>query len=221
MHELISLNEWLKSLGEFMISISSLNNNNNISVNCDDCLLNKLNESNCNTFKLFDQSTLFNSFVPKFFLTKLNGNFFKLKHLYSFLNDCILELEQQVLLTKKSTLYEPFSHFQNQLNSPFEHNSPESLLLLDEIYKFLHLPCTFNLFKLALFKYNNNKKYLLFNINNNYLNDNNDLIEILDDKKYNTTENSTNNNNDDNFANMNRKSMNDNNLAPQSQSLNT
>ena len=168
----LSLNPWLKSILELVLLLKANDSK------CEECLLNRVNDSNCKKFtgKSFDKT-----FFVNFFLSSLNGNFFKLNHLYSFLNETIESLSKG--LSNGKGITEQII----DLDTSFE-NTNKSLFLLSEIFKFLTLPCTHNFLKIALNKNNAFKKYLLFNqnniINNNKSKINNNRIDLKIDTRF-------------------------------------
>jgi hypothetical protein len=83
----------------------------------------------------------------RFFLDTLNGNFFKLKNLISFLDETISAVSR--LSRDESTIDTASS-----VKSVDNNNSLQSLKNLIEINKFLTLPCTHSLFKAAIKKHN-------------------------------------------------------------------
>ena len=133
------------------------------------------NECTC-ILKRIDQTVLLKSYLIKFFLDSLNGNFYKLKHLYSYLNDAILHLNNDLLKLDSASISNNNNNNANinQIDSnimkkPLDH-SFKSLVVLKEVYKFLTMPCTFNIFKLALNLNNNEKKFLFIHEPLFYLN---------------------------------------------------
>lgn len=153
----------------------------------------------------------------KLFLNSLNGNFFKLKHLYSYLHETTLHLNNELKHINKLDLHDTSSQTNHlpdkldDLNEPFD-CSLKSLFILNEINRFLAAPCTLNIFKLAIYKNNNFKKYLLFsnniNCNQSYLNSANKDCDLLNDNRFISNVNA--NNNDEKFANMNKSNNNKN-----------
>ena len=174
------------------------------------------NECTC-ILKRIDQTALLKSYLIKFFLDSLNGNFYKLKHLYSYLNDVILHLNNDLLKLDSASNNNNNNANMNQIDfnimkKPLDH-SFKSLIVLKEVYKFLTTPCTFNIFKLALNLNNNEKKILfihepLFYLNKDDLTLNESAKKANNDNEDNNLKqtvniNKGNNNNDDNCNDMN------------------
>jgi hypothetical protein len=101
-------------------------------------------EPNC-LFKLISPASFLKSQLVNFFLLKLNGNFFKLKHLTSFLNEvcvCLENLKSEYQIKNENEKID--------LNKPFENPFKMIHIHLKESQSFLTLPCTYKLFKLAI-----------------------------------------------------------------------
>lgn len=152
---LTSLNAWLRSIAEFLVVAHRTKlewcscprrdqhlqqqqqpqqSPQPLTVDCD-CLLREV-EQNC---------SLRSSALIRFFLqTPLNGNFFKLKHLYTF-----LERTQESLTSATDFTASIESLSGDDLARPFE-NSAKSAFLLAEIVRFLKTPCVYTVFKAAL-----------------------------------------------------------------------
>jgi hypothetical protein len=134
----------------------------------------------------------------------LNGNFFKLNHLYAYLNDIRQNLAKNEQHTGSN---EQVKIEHSDLTALFE-RSNKSLFLLNEIYKFLTLPCTYNCFKQASSKHNTFKKYMLFNQNTVYHKSNklSNSLDLKIDNRFVKLGNqflNINNNNNENCINLN------------------
>jgi hypothetical protein len=96
------------------------------------------------------------SILTQFFIKDLNGNLFRLKDLYTFLNDLLAEFD----LSNKNVNR---ADFKNILLLMSESSSETPLRLDDQcnhrvfyvLNKFLHTKCAFNLFKNAILLHNN------------------------------------------------------------------
>ncbi len=152
------------------------------------------NEPSC-LFKLISPATFMKSYLVTFFILNLNGNFFKLKHLSSFLNEICFYLENS-----KSDCKLLNENEKNNLDHSFEKSFKMLNIHLKESQIFLTLPCTYKLFKLAISEETrllnlrdshsseqfervpNSSNFL--SLNNNDLNFNN-LNELLDESEFN------------------------------------
>lgn len=246
-NDYLVLNNWLKSIIELLLIINKLdnlkscflNNSPSTATTTTTATGNKITDCNC-ILNLIDKKHLFKSSFIKFFINSLNGNFFKLKHLNSFLNDTILTLNNELENRNQSdsgapcpTPNQTFSSLvdcgDDVVNGPFDH-SARTLIILNEINRFLTLPCAYSMFKQAILEHkannclnmkNNNSnliastflntadcilysKYITNGISTN-LNNNNAGTNTNATTIGNST-NSNNNNNDENFSNMNESS---------------
>ena len=143
----INLNQWLKAIGEIIIQIHKSNQ-----LNVDVCYKTNKNfksESDC---KCVSQIiNLSSSYLVNFFLDSLNANFFKFKHLISFLN------EQITFLKHETNAGDPTQEIINtsvkfttqDLDAPLN-ISPKSLDILSEILCFLSSTCMLNLLRSEL-----------------------------------------------------------------------
>ena len=157
---LICLNEWFHSIVEFIkLNKSSISCSTNQQVElCCPCntIQQQQQHSNCNDYlqKQIDQTSLFKSFLVRFFLDSLNGNLFKLKNLIAFVDECVSSLSAHLADVAAPATSTTISLASVDLSSEPLDNSPRSLLVLREIHTFLASPCTFNLFKSAIKKCN-------------------------------------------------------------------
>jgi hypothetical protein len=164
----VSLNKWFDSILEFLKLIkhsspsSSTLHNQDESLKSDAapcmCVTQYKNCTEC-ILKQIDSSMLLKSYLIKFFLESLGGNFFKLKNLISFLSESILVLTNEINSKDNASMENgtpsPTSTYVDfdLANSPLD-NSRKSLTILNEIHKFLTLNCTYTLFKIAVKKHN-------------------------------------------------------------------
>jgi len=173
----ISLNKWFESILDFLqlikhsspSSSSSMHNQQKTitieseliktDVTSCTCISQLKNCTEC-ILKQIDLSMLLKSYLIKFFLESLGGNFFKLKNLISFLSESISVLTNELdekkdnLSTVNCTPSSLSTYVDFDLAvSPLD-TSSRSLAILNEIHKFLTLTCTFNLFKIAVKKHN-------------------------------------------------------------------
>ena len=142
------------------------------------CVTQLKNRTEC-ILEQIDISMLLKSYLIKFFLESLGGNFFKLKNLISFLNESITILTNELnqskndnLTTTKNGTSSLLPTYVVDFESTNSHldNSIKPLTILNEIHTFLTLTCTFNLFKVAVKKHNKSsaKNHLILNdINGN------------------------------------------------------
>jgi len=148
------LNEWLRSIAELIILINTtgMKDNCNYKIDCS-CISQQMNVSELN--------------LIKFFINSLNGNFFKLKHLFSYLDEIIQYLTNEM---EKNNYSEFKSDINNndfikftiqELDNPFD-ASIRSLVILNEIRSFLNTPCALNAFKFAVIKNYSNKKLSIY-----------------------------------------------------------
>lgn len=125
----------------------------------------------------------------RFFLqAPLNGNFFKLKHLYAFLEQTLDAVVQRTSSSSPSTnadLIETLSD--DEISRPFEY-SAKSAYVLGEIVKFLKTPCVYSVFKAALDEKRRSQV---------------SLVGGSTALSTTTVTTVTTNNNDENFSNMN------------------
>lgn len=132
-------------------------------------------------FEALKTCWLRSSILLRFFLqAPLNGNFFKLKHLYAFLERTLESLgdeQEEKFAGPIETLGD------EEISRPFESSSPRSAFVLGEIVRFLKTPCVYTVFKSAI---NEKRKSGC------------QLSSAGD-----TSSNNNNNNNDENFSNMN------------------
>jgi len=187
----IVLNQWLRSVGELIIhlhkSSRSMNKNNSSqSFKQDDLesceFVNICYRKNPNDTTSVNKPTvcdcvmqienLKHTYFVNFFINSLNGNFFKLKHLLSYLNEQIEALEQFLLPSDiSSNTNNKLTFTANDLKNPLE-ISHKSLLILTECQAFLSSKCIIYLFKRELQKFNQEKKlsiYFNFFSNKNFL----------------------------------------------------
>ena len=164
------LNQWLKSITEFIIYIRQNKNNRVCSaLNC--CKfkndIKNIKDPECNCIsQLIDLSK---SDIINFFLNSLNANIFKLKYLIEYLNDTIILIKEELVKNNNCTNYMtvPNSDLNDlqfsimDLNKPFEF-TVKSLHILTEIHSFLNSPCSFTVFNLAIKKNYLDKKFFIF-----------------------------------------------------------
>ncbi len=185
----IVLNQWLRSVGEIIIQLhqSSSSIDTNISrlseqgellefVNIcyrqnpnDTSSINKLVNCEC----VLPVENLRHTYFVKFFINSLNGNFFKLKHLLSYLNEQIGILKQSISSVDKffsSTNNNKLKYTIHDLKNPLD-ISHKSLFILTECHAFLNSTCILNLFRRELQKSNRDKRlsiYFNFYSNKNF-----------------------------------------------------
>lgn len=161
----VSLNKWFDSILEFLKLIKHSSPSSSTLHTQDESL--KLDAASCMCItqyknctecilKQIDSSMLLKSYLIKFFLESLGGNFFKLKNLISFLSESILVLTNELNQKMDNGTHSPTStyvEFDLANNSPLD-KSRKSLTILNEIHKFLTLNCTYTLFKIAVKKHN-------------------------------------------------------------------
>lgn len=141
----ITLNPWLKSTVEIILQLECNN-----SFNCEECLLDGLDEKNCKNLENFISKK---NFFSIFFLDTLNGNFFKLDHLMAYIDKKISEIAIAIKIQNENCV---------NILDDFD-TSPKSLSTLKQVRKFLTLPCTHKHLKVILIKQIIFKKLLLFN----------------------------------------------------------
>ena len=148
----IHLNKWLNSIAELIVLKSKTSCSNKAECNCVLQFVN-LTESN----------------IVKFFQLSLHSNFFKLKHLLTYLDKMITYLK--IELNFKLDINNNNNDFELSLNDLtncfFYDVSYKSLAILNEIRSFLTTSCCLSIFKLALQKSNSSKKLTIYT---NFLN---------------------------------------------------
>lgn len=205
-----SLNAWLRSIAEFLVvarrsnlqwcwsnptpssppipAVLSTNQPQSpvpppsTPISCE-CLMRGVEQS-----EALKNCWLRSSVLIRFFLqAPLNGNFFKLKHLYAFL-ERTLENVTRSLATVEFT--GPIESLGDEITRPLEF-SAKSAYLLGEILRFLKTPCVYTVFKTAL----NDKRRSLVSSS--------DVVTTTTTAATTSGITNTTNNNDENFSNMN------------------
>jgi hypothetical protein len=214
--ECLVLNQWLNAIIELLLLVNKLDNFNYCYLT--NGLHNKSTECTC-ILNLVERKHLFKSSLIKFFLNSLDGNFFKLKHLNSFLNETALSLSSQLGIQQVETKSSWPADVCDINNKPFE-RSMRTLIILNEINRFLSVPCAYNVFKQAVIEKDifvnstvaqpdqQSQLSAGFLATADTLRTNTKLISHPINGNSNNNNNNNNNNNDENFSNMNESSKN-------------
>lgn len=194
-----SLNAWLRSIAEFLVVARRSNlqwcwSNPTTTpssptiipqsplptpISCE-CLMRGVEQS-----EALKNCWLRSSVLIRFFLqAPLNGNFFKLKHLYAFLERTLENVTRSLGTVEFNG---PIENLVDEITRPLE-CSAKSAYLLGEILRFLKTPCVYTVFKTAL----NDKRRSSC-----------DLTTVPTTTTAAATTSGMTNNNDENFSNMN------------------
>lgn len=166
----INLNQWFKAIGEIIINCHK-NSESNVNI-CYKTDPNYKSVSDCRCVS--NLANLSRSYLVNFFLNSLNANFFKFKHLTSFITEQIsflkLELNATETTYTQETLNSHVKFTTQDLNVPLG-ISQKSLDILTEISCFLSSTCVLNLLRSELKKSVTEKKlsvYFNFFMNKNF-----------------------------------------------------
>lgn len=187
----ITLNHWFRTISDLVIQFhkasyiaSQVNTNDespNKSNNTNICY--KLNQNDkkninrlepCQCISTLNATNLSRSYLVQFFVNSINANFYKLKHLISYINDQIVNLtnelksiNQEYDNTNTNNNNSLLTFTIQDLKTPLD-ISPKSLTILIEIYHFLNSTCLLNVLRQAVKDTNKQKKYsIYFNFYNN------------------------------------------------------
>lgn len=218
---IVVLNPWLKSIGEFLVVAHQTNLNccstsansggesssgaaGNKQIDCE-CLLRAVEQTE--SARLLSNCLFHSSVFIRFFLqAPINGNFFKLKHLFAFLERTRDSLSKS--LSTPTEFLGPIEALGEEFSRPFEPTS-KSVFILSEIIRFLKTPCVYTVFKVALIEKRNAVISTQSSPTTSTVSSKEQASTStsVEPSSANSSSSTSNNNNDENFANMNEAMM--------------